>query len=114
MDRKKINIGSIIELQDDWQGGYKTVDRKITEVDRDLITPIRYQESLKIKGVEMTNKWAVKFGYSCLDDMTNDFNLKNKYKDEYTVDKIKHLKVHEVQDLFFLMTGNMLKLKHKL
>ena len=61
--------------------------------------------------IDMTDEWATKFGYECMVEMASDFNSKTKYRIEITAKDLESMKVNEVQNLFFAITGKDLELK---
>ena len=59
--------------------------------------------------IEMTDEWAVKFGYECMVEMACDFSSESKYRIEITSKDLETMKVNEAQNLFFALTGRDLE-----
>ena len=65
----------------------------------------------RIKPIELNDEWAENFGYECLVEMACDIANQSKCRIEITSENLKKMKVHEIQNLFFAITGNEFQLK---
>jgi len=63
------------------------------------------------KPIELTEEWAIKFGYECLVEMACDFSDCG-FNIEVTSEDLKRLKVHQAQNLYFALTQEELIFKN--
>ena len=62
--------------------------------------------------IELTEEWAIKFGYEDLIDMAISFCKECKYYSiEITSEDLRKIKVHEAQNLYKVLTGGELTIK---
>ena len=71
------------------------------------------KKELRFEPITLTEQWAVKFGCECLVDMACVFNSNSMYKIEITPDELEQMKVHEAQNLYFVLTNKELELNVK-
>lgn len=120
MEAKKLRLGNIVK-------GYNSFGELIFtvhSVDDDKIAIGGWSEItdgegsgrgyMGLKGIfeiDMTDEWAMKFGYESMVEMASDFSSESKYRIEITAKDLENMKVNEVQNLFFAITGKELELK---
>jgi hypothetical protein len=120
MEAKKLRLGNIVK----GYNGFGELIFTVHSVDDDKIaiggwSEITDEEGsgrgyMGLKGIfeiDMTDEWAVKFGYECMVEMACVFSSESKYRIEITAKDLNTMKVNEVQNLFFAITGKDLELE---
>jgi len=62
--------------------------------------------------IPITEEITIKFGYECLTEMACDFTEKSRYRIEITSKDLKELYAHQLQNLYFTLTGQELTFKN--
>ena len=122
MNTKELRIGNYVKITNDPLFTDKLFEvKEIYTLDVKLKlghTTIRRSDD-KIEPIQMTKEWCNKFGHeyeyetaSVLTDALNDCQFSESYMGcEVRSNQILDMKVHELQNLYFVLTGKELTIK---
>lgn len=105
MEAKELRIGNLVNTNKTitpihvWDSIFVDMNE-----DRIIITPI-----------PLTEDWLLKFGFECIQDLITDLQS-NVFEavfrlDEFTINQIMDLHVHQLQNLYFALTSEELTIK---
>jgi len=87
---------------------YYGTNNIVSQVEPDIYMNF-YINGCFAKSIPLTEEWAIMFGFECLVEMAVYLSSESKYDIEITSEDLINMKVHEVQNLCHILTGEHLK-----